>query len=76
MEVNGQLHASTAVFLGKSPRCLLDGRLARPQSQSEHRGGEKNLVLPGIEYAPSISVAIPIELSRLFYTEDGGNNFV
>jgi hypothetical protein len=74
MEVSAQVHASTALLLGKSPRCSLYMSLGGPQSLSGQRGEEKNSVLPAIEYAPSIPVAIPTELSRLFYIEHGGKH--
>jgi hypothetical protein len=51
MEASGQLHASAALLLGKSPRCTLDRRLGGPQSRSGRGGEEKNSQPPpGIEF--------------------------
>jgi hypothetical protein len=47
MEVNGQLHAPTALPLGKSPRYPLDRKLSGPRSRSELYGEEKNLASAG-----------------------------
>jgi hypothetical protein len=50
MEVSGQIHATVALRLGKSPRNPVNRRLDRIQNRSESLGEEKNLLpLPGIE---------------------------
>jgi hypothetical protein len=57
--VSGQLHAPSALPLGKSPRYPLDRRLGGPQSRSGRRGEEKIL---GLNVKKS-----PKKLSELSY---------
>jgi hypothetical protein len=47
--VNSQLRALAALSQGKCSRFQLDRRLGRHQGRSRH-GGEKYLLLPGIEH--------------------------
>jgi hypothetical protein len=70
MEVSGQLHALTALPLGKEPRYPLNRRLGGPQSRFGRLGEDKILDPTGTRTPtppPSNpqAVAIPTELSRL-----------
>jgi hypothetical protein len=53
MEVSGQLHAPSALFLGKDRGYPLDRRLGGPQNLSGRDGEEKNFT-PTLNSDPSV----------------------
>jgi hypothetical protein len=67
LEVSGQLHASEALTRGKRPWYPLDRRMGGSQNLSGRPGGEKNLVLPGLELRPLGHPARSQSLYRLRY---------